>query len=274
MGAISVSGSGSAVGADDNSRSLAFWARCFFCMLLVVVLSGAEPIFDRGGEFALDIGAEAVEALSVISLVGVPGRSYFDVDARLGWREGGNDGVCIDVAEDGVAPAADVSVLGEDATRRTFAGPPRGIGDCTGAADGVLAVNGGNAEELTVEAAVASGTPDADFPGTEIFARPARSRLSFGLMAGCCIGMLSDVKFDIFLFTDMEKAAFTGVATFEEPPCDVGFALLLSRAGKSSGWRVDAGGAVTKDCEFVVFEELVVTVDIFASCFVCTIVFT
>lgn len=61
-------------------------------MLFVVVLKGAEPIFAGGGVFALDKGADAVEALSVISLVGVPGRSCFDIETRLGWREGGNWG--------------------------------------------------------------------------------------------------------------------------------------------------------------------------------------
>lgn len=88
IGAISGSGSGSTTGGGGStvviSRSFAFCARCFFCMLFVVALRGAEPIFEGGGEFALDNGAEAVEALSVISLVGVPGRSCFDIDTRLG----------------------------------------------------------------------------------------------------------------------------------------------------------------------------------------------
>ena len=77
-------------------------------MLFVVALSGAEPIFDGGGELVLDNGADVVEALSVTSLVGVPGRSFFDIEAILGCREGGNCGACIDIAED-VATATGIS---------------------------------------------------------------------------------------------------------------------------------------------------------------------
>jgi len=57
-------------------------------MLFVVVLTGAEPTFDGGGELALDIEADVIEALSEIaSLVGVAERSSFEIEARLGWRE-------------------------------------------------------------------------------------------------------------------------------------------------------------------------------------------
>lgn len=54
----------------------------------MVVLTGAEPTFDGGGELALDIEADVIEALSEIaSLVGVAERSSFEIEARLGWRE-------------------------------------------------------------------------------------------------------------------------------------------------------------------------------------------
>jgi hypothetical protein len=54
-------------------------------MLFVVVLTGAEPTLAGGGELALDMEADVMEALSeMISLVGVPGRSSLEVDARLG----------------------------------------------------------------------------------------------------------------------------------------------------------------------------------------------
>lgn len=55
-------------------------------MLLVVVRTGAEPIkFEGGGELALDIEAEVIDALSdIISLVGVPGRSILVIEAKLG----------------------------------------------------------------------------------------------------------------------------------------------------------------------------------------------
>jgi hypothetical protein len=236
-------------------------------MLLVVVLRGAEPIFDGGGELALDIGADVVEALSVISLAGVPGRSCLDIDARLGWREGGNGGACIDVADDGVVTASGASALGVDATRNIFAGPPRDIGDCKGAAGSVLADNGGKAEELMAEFAPVSGTADTDFPGTEIFARPGGGRFSLGLIAGRDTGELPGPEFGVFLFTVIEGAALIGLPAFVEETCGVGFVLLLSRAGKSSSWRVDGADEATEDCEAIVFERPVAAADIFISCF-------
>ena len=86
MGAISGSGSGFVLAASNScSRfSVRTCLRCFFCILLVLTLTGAEPTFDGGGEFALDIDAEVMEALSdMISLVGVPDRSIFEAEAKL-----------------------------------------------------------------------------------------------------------------------------------------------------------------------------------------------
>lgn len=54
-------------------------------MLLVVWRTGAEPILKGGGELALDIEADVIDALSdSISLVGVLGRSSLVTEARLG----------------------------------------------------------------------------------------------------------------------------------------------------------------------------------------------
>ncbi len=50
----------------------------------MVARTGAEPTFVRGGELARDIEAEVMEALSdTASLVGLPGRSSLETDARL-----------------------------------------------------------------------------------------------------------------------------------------------------------------------------------------------
>jgi hypothetical protein len=91
-------------------------------MLLVVALTGAEPTLDGGGEFALDMEVDVIEALSdIISLVGVPGRSCLDIEARLGCRDGGNCGGKADVTELGVAlPAAGVSGFMEEAIRNVL----------------------------------------------------------------------------------------------------------------------------------------------------------
>lgn len=44
--------------------------------------TGAEPTLEGGGEFALEIEADVIEALSeIISLVGVPERSSLLIDA-------------------------------------------------------------------------------------------------------------------------------------------------------------------------------------------------
>jgi len=54
----------------------------------VVNLTGAEPTFEGGGEFALEIDTDVVEALSeMISLTGLPDLSSFAIDAILGWRD-------------------------------------------------------------------------------------------------------------------------------------------------------------------------------------------
>lgn len=110
-----------AASSTDFSSSLLTSLRCFLCLLLVVALTGAEPTLDGGGEFALDIEVDVTEALSdIISLVGVPGRSCLDIDARLGCRDGGNCGNA-DVTELGVAlPAAGVSGFMEEAIRNVL----------------------------------------------------------------------------------------------------------------------------------------------------------
>lgn len=235
---------------------------------MVVVLRGAEPIFDGGGELALDIGADVVEALSVISLAGVPGRSCLDIDARLGWRDGGNGGACIDVADDGVVTGSGASALGVDATRNIFAGPTRDIGDCKGAVGSMLADNGGKAEELMVEFGPVSCKADTDFPGTEIFARLGGGCFSLGLIGGSDTGEPPGPELCVFLFAVIEGANLLGLAAaFVEETCGVGLVLLLSRAGKSSSWRVDCAGKVTEDCDAIVFERPGAAAGIFISCF-------
>ena len=58
----------------------------FFCWLLVVCLTGAIPTLPGGGEFARDMDAEVIDALSDISSpIGVAGRL---IEARLGCLDG------------------------------------------------------------------------------------------------------------------------------------------------------------------------------------------
>jgi xanthine/CO dehydrogenase XdhC/CoxF family maturation factor len=91
-------------------------------MLFVVDRTGADPTLVGGGELALDIDVDVIETLSdIASLVGVPGRSSRETEARLGWREGGKCGGNIDVTEDGVLlPVAGISVLGVEVSRKVF----------------------------------------------------------------------------------------------------------------------------------------------------------
>lgn len=142
-------------------------------MLFVVVRTGADPILDAGGgELALETDAEGIEASSEnISLAGVPGRSNFAIDARLGWRRfGGN----IEDADDGVAVG--VSAFGVDVTLNVFGA--RGAGDC--AREAVLGGSGGNAAEDEAIAFFAgeSGIVTVGLDGTEILRMPGVERLS------------------------------------------------------------------------------------------------
>jgi hypothetical protein len=235
-------------------------------MLFVVVLKGAEPIFVGGGVFALDKGADAVEALSVNSLVGVPGRSCFDIDTRLDWREGGNWGACVDVAEDGVATAGVVSVRGAEATRSIFAELALATGDCKGAVDGVLADNGGKAEEL-IAGLIPSVAPDKVFPGTEIFRSPGGGRFSTPLLAAAGTAAVPYVEEGIFLPVTVEAGTFAGLTPFAGLACDAALVLLLSRAGKSSSCRAGDDTGMPDDCEGVFFAITGAVPDDFTSCF-------
>jgi hypothetical protein len=236
-------------------------------MLFVVALRGAEPTFDGGGELVRDKGADVVEALSVISLVGVPGRSCFEVDTRLGWREGGNGGACVDVADDGVAIAMGVSVRGAEATRSILAELLRATGDCNGAAGGVLADNGGKADELIEDFAASSTTLDVDFPGIEIFVNPGgRGRFSDALVADVGTAEATAVEIGVFLFAVVDIATFAGLAAFVALVFVTCLVLLLSRAGKSSGWRVEELEAMEEGCEVIFFAVPVAVADGFTSC--------
>lgn len=156
----------------------------------MVILTGAEPTLDGGGELALESEADVTEALSeMASLVGVPGRSCLDIEARLGWREGKTGGN-VEVTDDGVAlPAVGVSAF-EGTSRKVF-GVFRTKGDCAEIADGVLGGKGGNAEAAVEEEADEEATVDllggsegvvvvlsAGFEGTEILRIPGGGRFS------------------------------------------------------------------------------------------------
>lgn len=183
-------------------------------MLFVVDLTGAEPTLEGGGELALDIEADVIEALSEItSLAGVPGRSSLEADAKLGWREGGNVGGIIEVAEDGVAlPQVGVSVLGVGITLSVF-GVFRDIDDGRDTADGVLGGSGGNADGPAADVRGVSGTPDVfevDFGCAATFRMPGVGRCSMALVA------FPAGIFAVFLFGTVGGWDLDGVALLVE----------------------------------------------------------
>jgi hypothetical protein len=125
-----------------------------------------------------------MEALSdMISLVGVPGRSSLDIDARLGWRDvvmlGGN----IEAAEEGVAlGVAGASALGVGAILNVF-GVFRGKDDWA-----VADFRGGNSDAATTGLSGVSGVPavgafEVCFWVTAMFKIPGVDRLSLDLAA-------------------------------------------------------------------------------------------
>jgi len=126
---------------------------------------------------ALDIEVDVMEASSEnISLVGVPGLSSLEIEARLGCREAGKLGGNIEVTDDGVPlPAVGTSVFGVGRTLIVF-GVFFASGDWT---DGVG--SGGNADAATADltgVSDAAGVFTAGFEGTEIFKIPGVVRFS------------------------------------------------------------------------------------------------
>ena len=210
--------------------------RCFFCMLLVVILTGAEPTLDGGGELALEIEADVTEALSEIaSLVGVPGRSCLEIEARLACLVGRGGGTT-EVTDDGVGcPEVGVSTLSAlEGTRRSVFGVFRARGDCTDD-DGVLGGKGGNADVATtclLGVSVTAAGFAAGLEGTEIFRIPGCVRFSlFGAVGGFAAGA-GVVAIEAFLIAGV-AGAFTALGLLAIGVAGV-FAVPGVSAGKSS----------------------------------------
>lgn len=116
--AMAVTGASWALEAP--SANLARACRSFFCWLLDICLTGAEPILVGGGVFAREIEVDVNDALSdILSLTGVPGSC---TDAKLPLRE-----CCLFTADDGGMFAlagevdgtrGEVSVMAVEMTRR------------------------------------------------------------------------------------------------------------------------------------------------------------
>jgi hypothetical protein len=132
---------------------------------------------DGGGEFALEMEADVIEALSEIaSLVGVPGRSCLETEARLACLVGTVGGKT-EVTDDGVAfPAVGVSTFSAlGGTNLNVLGVFRASGDCTEEAKGVLGGSGGKAEVATtglLGVSVTAAGFTAGLEGTEILRIP------------------------------------------------------------------------------------------------------
>jgi hypothetical protein len=211
----------------------------------------------------------------VISLVGVPGRSYLDIDARLGCREGGKGGACIEVADKGVkGPPTGVSVLGVEATRKTFAVPVRDNEGWIWATGGVVA-DRGNADEDDVTADLGvSGTPTAlltGFEEIEMFVRPGGRLFSLDFVTGWDTETVPVRGVIVFLFDAADEAVFIGVEILAIIGVCTGFTLLLSNAGKSSGWRVEEAEGTAEDCKAIAFDRPVAAADVLTSFFACDI---
>lgn len=104
---------------EASSTNLARACLSFFCWLLDICRTGAEPILVGGGVFARDIEAEVKDALSdILSLTGVPGKC---TDAKLPRREGsllatvGVDTFTLDGEDDGTRGGG--SAMGVGRTR-------------------------------------------------------------------------------------------------------------------------------------------------------------
>jgi hypothetical protein len=211
--------------------------RCFFCILFVVILTGAEPTLEGGGVFALEIEADVTEALSEIaSLVGVPGRSCLGIEARLACLVG-TDGGKTEVTDDGVAlPAVGVSTLSAlDGTSRNVLGVFRVRGDCTAEADGVLGGSGGKAEGATTDLTGVSATAvgfAAGLDGTEILRIPGCVLFSLLGAVGTLVARPGVVAITAFLVAGV-TGGFTVIGLLEVGVAGI-FAVPDVSAGKSS----------------------------------------
>lgn len=193
----SASGSASCFAAITSKSPLWFF-RALLVWLLVVFLTGAEPILDGGGELARENEVDVMDALSEIaSLVGVPGRSCLDADTRLACLDAGNVGAKVDVVDDGVA------TLGAGVSDFLFGGILkvlgfRAKGDCTVVPVGVLAgAKGGYSED---DAASTAG----------LF---ADSVAALVLLAFVSVAMLkTPVRFSAFDVALLDVLAFVVVA--------------------------------------------------------------
>jgi len=108
---------------------------------------------DGGGEFAREMETDVVEALSdMISLVGLPERSSFAIDAILGWRDDWEFKGYVETADDGVMLLVGVSALVVGNAFEAFAVITfgRGVGPWATDTNGVLGGNAGNKEGARV----------------------------------------------------------------------------------------------------------------------------
>ena len=165
--------------------------------------------------------------------MGVPGRSSLEFDAMLACREGAKFCGNMEVVDDGVAlPAGGTSVLGVGTSLNVF-GAFLVSGDWTAA--GVLVGSGGKAEGAIADLGVVSGATAGlatGLEGTEMFRIPARFSFAF-VVPGAAGALLAEVTAG-FLTVVVTGIALVGAVVLVAAGVVVDFALLFSRAGKSS----------------------------------------
>lgn len=130
----------------------------------------------------------------------------------------------------------------------------------------MLAESGGKTAELMTGFTTPSLVPDVGLKGTEMFVSPGKRRFSLILEADVGAVVVPDVETGVFLLVVVVIATFTELAAIVEAVCGAGFVLLLSRAGKSSGWRVAEIGDAAKDCKAACLVISFAELDSFLSC--------
>jgi hypothetical protein len=168
------------------------------------------------------------------------------------------------VVEDGVVPTVGVSALGVGRGLVVFPeiAVDRESGGWKDVTNGVLGGRGGNEDEAATAFSVASSLAGE----VTIFKTPGVGRFSAALVRGWeAEAVLDEAGGGFFAIVD-DGVVLTGGIVLVDKAAGVGFILLLSRAGKSSDWRVACGA-----CEAIVLDRPLLPAKAFTSCFACAV---
>lgn len=208
----------------------------------MVVRTGADPILEGGGEFARENDVVVMDALSdIISLTGVPDLSNRVAEARLGWRDEGSPGGCIELADEGadMSVLGNASVLGVGNTLKVL-GAFRMAGDKTLAEAGVLGGKAGKSDGADCFTGV---SPSVEFGSVSFIDCIARLRVGTAAVDRLVVdfgseGVATGIEVVLGFFL---TAGVNAVGLLEVNGFAVGvgsFDLPGSSEGKSSGCKV------------------------------------